>query len=173
MDKKLNPTKYMTTLALLVAVSVVVSILESMIPPIVPVPGVKMGLSNIIILWTMYSFSNRSAFMVLIARILITSIFAGQMTGMIYSLSGGIMCFFAMSVLKKFLSVKYMVIVSVFGALFHNLGQLIAANFVLNGAVWYYGPYLVISAMVSGAFTGLCAYYLKKHIIMGDKNEGI
>lgn len=86
----LSHTQRLTRLALLTAIALIIFIIEAQIPPLVAIPGVKMGLANIITLVTLYSFGRRDALMVLLVRIVLGSIFSGQMMTLLFSLSGGL-----------------------------------------------------------------------------------
>lgn len=153
--------KKMVTLALFTTVALTIYLLESVIPTVVPIPGVKLGLSNIITLYVMIKYGNKDAFLVLITRILLASIFAGQMMSLLYSLLGGCLCFSAMCIINKLLHNRYIYITSVIGAIFHNVGQLIAAMLVLQSvSVLAYFYILLISGVVTGLFTGLCTHFL-------------
>lgn len=151
----------MVTLALFTTVALTIYLIESLIPTLVPIPGVKLGLSNIITLFIMIKYGSKDAFLVLITRILLASIFAGQMMSLLYSLLGGCLCFLAMHLINKLLYNKYTYVTSVIGAIFHNIGQLIAAMLVLQSAsVMVYFFILLVSGVVTGLFTGLCTHFL-------------
>jgi len=145
---------------------------------VVPVPGIKLGLSNIITLYVMIKYGNKDAFLVLITKILLTSIFGGQMMSLLYSLLGGCLCFLAMGIMNKLLQNRYIYITSVIGAIFHNIGQLIAAMLVLQSvSVLAYFYILLVSGVVTGLFTGLCTHFLivqfRKIKSKHDKNNQI
>ena len=154
-------TKKLITLALLCAIALIIFIIELQIPPIVPIPGVKMGLANIVTLFALGLFSPYEAFLILIVRIILGSVFSGQVMSIAYSLAGGIFCFITMSILFKFKKTIPVWVISIFGAITHNIGQ-IAAAIVLTSTyqVIYYLPVLIISGIISGAFTGITAQIL-------------
>ena len=151
-------TKKLCTLALLTAAALVIFVAEAQIPPIIAVPGVKLGLSNIIVLLTMYIYGRREAAAVLGLKIILGSIFAGQLMSFFYSAAGGVLCLAAMSLLKTFLTEKQIWATSAFGAVAHNIGQLIAAIAILGTEklAWYL-PVLLASGVITGVFTGLCS----------------
>lgn len=162
-------TKKLTALSMLTAIALIIFIIEAQLPPLAPIPGIKMGLANVITLFTMVCFGRKEAFTVLILRIVLGSIFAGQMMSLIYSMAGGILCFLAMSLAIKIFKENRLWIVSVFGALAHNIGQVIAAAAVTS--TWQvvgYLPVLAVSAVITGAFTGLAASLAVKHGIMAS-----
>lgn len=136
-------------------------LLESMIPPLLPIPGIKLGLANIITLILLVNGTWKDALTVLIVRILLGSIFAGQMMSFLYSLTGGLACLFVMALLHRFLGAKLLWFTSIMGAIAHNTGQIVTAAIILgSGYVFYYYPYLIISGIITGLFTGLAAFYL-------------
>ena len=145
------------TLALLTAAALVIFVAEAQIPPIIAVPGVKLGLSNIIVLLTMYIYGRREGAVVLGLKIVLGSIFAGQLMSFFYSAAGGLLCLGVMSLLKGMLTEKQIWATSAFGAAAHNIGQLIVAIAILGTEklVWYL-PVLLASGIITGLFTGLC-----------------
>ena len=98
-------TRKLTTLSLLAAIALALYAVESALPPIVPIPGIKLGLSNIITLVVLWKYSAKDAFFVLLVRILLATMFFGQAMSLLYSLSGGILCLFAMLLVKLLLPV--------------------------------------------------------------------
>ena len=109
-------TKRLVFLSLLCAAALIIFIVELQIPPIVPVPGVKMGLANIITLIVLLFFSPGEAFMVLMVRIILGALITGRISALYYSLSGGAACFLVMSLLLRFFKNKMPLwVISVFG----------------------------------------------------------
>lgn len=135
-------TRKLTTLSLLAAIALALYAVESALPPIVPIPGIKLGLSNIITLVVLWKYSAKDAFFVLLVRILLATMFFGQAMSLLYSLSGGILCLFAMLLVKLLLHGNYLFLASMTGAVFHNLGQ-IGVAFLLTfvPAVLVYLPF--------------------------------
>ena len=157
-------TKKLTALAMLAALSLVIFIIEAQIPPIVPVPGIKLGLANVVTLVTISMFGRKEAFCVLALRITLGAVFTGQMMSLIYSASGGLLCFIAMALLFGVFKDERLWVTSVFGAVAHNTGQLLTAYAVTRvAAVFWYAPMLMISAIVTGAFTGVLAMLILKN----------
>lgn len=154
----LSHTQRLTRLALLTAIALIIFIIEAQIPPLVAIPGVKMGLANIITLVTLYGFGRRDALMVFLVRIVLGSIFSGQMMTLLFSLSGGLLCYVVCALLYQHMPLKRLWLLSMIGAVCHNIGQLAAAAFVLGtGDVFWYLPVLLLSGLISGCFTGLVA----------------
>ena len=158
-------TKKLTFMALLLAIALTIFVVEAHIPPIVPIAGVKLVLANIVTLAALVWLGRGEAFTILILRIILGSIFAGQAVSFMYSLGGGIMCFLVMAVALRLLGREKLWVVSVFGALSHNVGQIIVAM-VLAGTVGVaaYLPVLIISGVITGAATGLAAQLLTERI---------
>ena len=153
-------TRKITTLSLLATIALALYAVESALPPIVPVPGIKLGLAHIITLVVLWKYSARDAFFVLLVRILLATMFFGQIMSLLYSLSGGLLCLLAMLLVKRLLHGHYLFLASMTGAVFHNLGQ-IAVAFLLTGvpAVLVYLPFLLLSGLITGLFIGLCARF--------------
>ena len=153
-------TKRLSLSAILAAMAMILSYIEALIPMPVPVPGIKLGLSNIITLVVLWKYSAKDAFFVLLVRILLATMFFGQAMSLLYSLSGGILCLFAMLLVKLLLHGNYLFLASMTGAVFHNLGQ-IGVAFLLTSvpAVLVYLPFLLLSGLVTGLFIGLCARF--------------
>lgn len=157
--------KRLTLLAVYTTIALTIFTAESFLPPLLPLPGIKLGLSNIVTLWLLMHTKARDALCVLLARIFLASFFAGQMISLLYSLAGGLLCFAAMSLFFRFLSDRYMVFISIFGALSHNIGQIIIAILITQlPSMLAYLPVLAISGIATGTFTGLCVFYLKRHL---------
>lgn len=153
--------KKMTTMALLTAAALVISLIESQIPPLVPIAGVKLGLANTVTLFALFVLSRRETLCILVMRILLGSVFSGRVSGFIYSFSGGMLCFAVTALLKRFFDKKTVWFLGVVGAVFHNVGQLAAAVLVTGTKeIMIYFPVLLASAVITGTFTGACAQIL-------------
>lgn len=158
-------TKKITYMALLTALALIIFVLESYIPVPVPIPGVKLGLANIITLYALWTLRPREAFFILITRIVLGSIFAGQLMSLLYSLGGGLLCFILTLASRRVLSEQQIWISSVIGAIAHNAGQILVAIAVTSTpGVAVYLPLLLISAIVTGCFTGFAAQQLYLHM---------
>ena len=158
-------TRRLSELALLTAVSLIMFIIEMQLPPIVPVPGVKLGLANIITVYAVYAYTPKEAALIFTVRIIIGSLFSGNIMGLIFSVCGGLLCLGGMILIKKFTDIKMIVFASVAGAVLHNIGQTAAAIVVMKTtAVIYYLPFLLFSGCIAGAFTGVCALLIIKRL---------
>lgn len=152
-------TKALTQIALLTAMALIIFMVEAQIPLPVPVPGVKLGLSNVITLFALWTLGRRAAGLVLLVRIILGSFVAGNLMTMAYSLSGGVLCFLLMALMKPLFSQQQIWVLSIFGAMAHNVGQLMIAVIITGtpSIVLPLGPVLLLSGIVTGLFTGLCA----------------
>ncbi len=156
-------TKKLVQLSLLTAIALSIFIVELQIPNPLPLPGIKLGLANIVTLYVIYRYRAKEALLVLMARIILGSLFSGNLMAIMYSLGGGICCFIVMSVLHGKIEEKYIFIVSILGACAHNIGQIIIAIFITKTlAIMMYLSWLLLSAMITGLFIGLCTQYLLK-----------
>lgn len=154
-------TRKLTLMAVLTAIALTIFIAESQIPPVVPVPGVKLGLSNVITLIVMAYLGRKEAGIVLLVRVIMGSIFAGSVSSLLFSITGGAFAYLVMALLIGLFPGKMIWVVSVFGAIAHNTGQLAAAIFVTGTpGLIYYGAALLASAIITGAFTGFAAAHL-------------
>lgn len=149
---------------LLIAVAFVLSWVEVQIPYFFAIPGIKLGLTNLVVLIALYKLSAQDAFAINIIRILLVSITFGNMASLPYSAAGGILSFLVMFLLKQFTS-SSMKFVSVFGGISHNAGQIIVAMIVLENAkiVWFL-PYLWLSGIAAGIVIGLISEFITKRI---------
>lgn len=156
----------LTSLALFTTLAMGIFAVESAIPPLIMVPGVKLGLANIITLVVLKTYSKKDAFIVLLARILLSTMLFGQAMSFFYSLAGGVCCFLAMCLIDHLLQGHFLYLTSVTGAIFHNLGQ-IAIAWLLTSVpgVLAYLPFLLISGIITGLFTGLCAQFSLRYLL--------
>lgn len=158
-------TKKLTLLAMYTTIALTIFVAESALPPLLPIPGVKLGLANIVTLWVLLSGSFKDALCVLLLRIVMGSIFAGQMVSFAYSLSGGLLCLLVMALLYRLLGEKQLIAISIMGSVFHNIGQLLMAWVILQSlSVFTYLPILLVSGIAAGAFTGMCTKLTYKRI---------
>lgn len=155
--------KKLTELSLLTATALIIFIVELRIPNIVPIPGVKLGLANIITIYAVYHFKASETAMLVMVRIFLGSIFGGNVSALIYSFSGAVLCLLGMLLLRRIIPINYIWLCSIIGAILHNVGQISAAVFVTRTtAVLSYMPILVVSGCIAGLFTGLCAQIIVK-----------
>lgn len=158
-------TKKLTLLALFTTISLAVYAIESAIPPLVPIPGIKLGLANIVTLILLQYFSVKEATLVLVARILLSTLLFGQAMSLIYSFAGGLLSLLLMAAVMRLLQTKMTFLTGAVGGLTHNLGQLIAAFLITSTAgVFAYLPFLILSGILTGLFTGLCAGFAGRYL---------
>jgi heptaprenyl diphosphate synthase len=159
-----NDTRKLTLISVLIAVAMILSYVESLIPAFVAVPGVKMGLSNIATVFALYTLGWPYAVCVSLVRVLLSSLLFGNFVSLIYSISGAALALLAMILLKK-LNLFSSVGVSVCGGVMHNAGQIIAACIVMeDAAISLYLIPLIISGTLSGILIGLVSGILVERI---------
>ena len=127
-------TKRLTRDALLTAIALTIFIVETQIPVIVPVPGIKLGLANIVTVYAMFAVGPKDTLGILLARVLLGGIFAGQLMTLMFSLCGGLLCYAVMLLLRRVLTKKQIWVCGAVGAVVHNIGQILAA-IVVYGTV--------------------------------------
>lgn len=160
-----TPVRRMTRCALLTAIALTIFMAEAQLPAPIPIPGVKLGLANIVTVYAIYLLGPGDTLMILFARVFLGAVFSGQMMTLLYSLGGGLACYLALLVLRHIFSKDQLWLCSPLSALFHNLGQLaVAAAVAKSWAVLAYLPYLLLAGMAAGLFTGLCAQFLIRRL---------
>lgn len=164
MRKTTLDTKRMVTLSALIAVAMILSYIESLVPAFVAVPGVKMGLSNIATVFALYALGWPYAICVSVVRVFLSTLLFGNFVSLIYSLSGAALALLAMILLKK-LNTFSSIGISVAGGVCHNAGQIIAACIVMeNAAISLYIIPLIISGTLAGVVIGVLAGMLVERI---------
>lgn len=150
----------LTVLALFTTLSLAIYAVESAIPPLVPIPGVKLGLANIVTLVLLHCASPRDAFLALIARILLSALLFGNALSLLYSLLGGSFSLLAMMLGARLLQKRLVFLTGALGGLAHNMGQLLIALIVTaTPGIAAYLPFLILSGILTGLFTGLCGEF--------------
>ena len=159
-DKVKARVKRLTLDAALTAVALTVFIVELQLPPIIPaIPGIKLGLANVITLVAVFLLRPSDATAIQYTRIVVGCLFAGRVTAMAYSLAGGTLCLVVMLLCRRVLADRQAWAASVAGALAHNAGQLAVAAIMLGtpGIAAVYAPVLALAGTVAGIFTGAAA----------------
>ena len=155
--------KQLAAAGMLTAAALIVFVIEAQIPPIVPIPGIKLGLSNVVTLAAIRMVGKVWGSAVHILRIVLGSLFTGQAVSFLYSISGGVCCLIVMLLLTSFLSNRWLWLISAISAVVHAGAQLVTAAIVMwTKSVLVYAPLILISAIVTGVFTGLCVQFLFK-----------
>ena len=149
---------------MLVASALILSFVESQIPPIVPIPGVKLGLANIVTLFALYKLGAPSALTVAVVRVSLSSLLFGSVSSFAYAMGGALLSFAVMLLLKK-LGWFATFTVSIAGAVAHNIAQICVSMLILQTeVVIYYLPTLLISGIITGAVIGIIGAVLLKKL---------
>ena len=158
-------TKTLVFLSLFTAVAMVLSYIEAILPPIwSAIPGIKIGLPNIIIIFLLYRMSVKSAAAVSLVRILLSALLFGNAVTLLYSLAGAILSLTVMAVLKK-IDRFSMIGVSIVGGVFHNLGQILMAMLILETAeIGYYMIILTVTGTIAGVLVGILGALLTRYM---------
>ena len=154
-------------IGLLVAQALALYTIESMIPVPFIAPGAKLGLANLITVIALYTLnSKKDVFLVILLRLLLSTMFGGNLSTFMYGVTGAILSYLAMILVKTLGKDKVSIIgVSASGALFHNVGQLIVASAIVhNIAIMLYLPILSIAGVATGIFIGISANFIVNHI---------
>lgn len=158
----MSKTKKLVFISLLIAQAMILSFIENSIPFSLSIMGAKLGLANIISLTALYMFGLKEAFIIVFMRTFITDILFGSMQRFLFSISGGILSVIIMYIVLKIFKDRISIIgVSVFGALFHSIGQIaMAAVVIQNIKIAVYLPYLGGISVVTGIFVGISSKYM-------------
>ena len=150
--------------AILIALAMIFSYVEVLIPFHFGIPGIKLGLANLVVVIAIYILKPAQVMVISVARIVLVSFLFGNMSSMLYSLAGGILSFFVMLLLKKIKGFS-MLGVSIAGGVSHNVGQLLLAAVVVeNMSVFYYMPVLLVAGVITGMLIGVVAKKVSVHI---------
>ena len=157
-------TQKLTVMALTTTIALVLSFIESQIPAFVAVPGVKMGLANIAIVYALYRLGWKEAAIISLIRVVLVSLLFGSAASFLYSLAGAVLSLLGMALLKK--TGKFTeIVVSVAGGVLHNIGQIAMASIILEtDALRYYLPFLLVSGILAGVVIGLISGILIRRI---------
>ena len=160
--------KKLTTMALLCAIALTSFMVEARIPPLLPIPGIKLGLSNIVTVFAVFVLGSREAAAILLVRVFLGSVFAGNFSIIFYSAAGGACAILVTILLRRILTEKQLWVAGCLGAVAHSVGQMIMA-ILLTGtpSLAVYLPIMIVCSIITGLFTGLCAQILVnrgKHI---------
>ena len=151
----------LTLMALLTAIALTIFMIEAQIPAPVPVPGVKLGLSNIVTVFAVFVLGSKEAAMILAARIFLGAVFSGNFSTIFYSGAGGLCAILVTIGLKNILTAKQLWVAGALGAVAHSVGQMAAAVVITQtpGLIAYL-PIMTACSILTGLFTGLCAQLL-------------
>ena len=153
--------KKLTVMGLLCAIALTIFMIEAQIPALVPLPGVKMGLSNIVTVFAVFVMGPVEAAVILAGRIFLGAVFAGNFSTILYSAAGGFLAIGVTILLRKVLTEKQMWVAGCVGAVAHSIGQMAMAVLITGtpGLVVYL-PIMIVCSIITGIFTGLCAQVL-------------
>ena len=169
-------TQKLTRLALLAAASVVLGYMESIICALMPLPpGIKLGLANTVVLYSIYTIGVSGSIMLIILKVILTGFMSGNLAAaFFYSMGGAVLSLISMLLVKNLGRDKVSIVgVSVVGAVFHNIGQLLVASLLLGTpGLMFYAFVLMISAVITGTLTGLAGNQVLRVLsVPGDKGR--
>lgn len=157
-------TKRLALMGLLTALGMIAGYIEFLIPIPIGIPGVKPGLANIVIVWALYTLTPVEALCVNLMRIILSGFLFGNLSMILYSLSGAAASFLAMLLAKKS-GIFSICGVSIVGGVMHNVGQLLMAMLVLESVnLVYYGPVLLTAGVITGLLIGIVSSEVKKRV---------
>ncbi len=148
----------------MIALALIMSFVESMIPMPIAIPGIKIGLANIVIVFALYSMGEKQAIWISICRIILSSFLFGSMAAMLYSLGGAVVSLGTMCLFKK---TKWfsLIGISVIGGVMHNVGQITVAIFITSfKTILFYIPFLLLAGVITGLMIGIIANEVKRRI---------
>ena len=150
-------TKKIAVLALAIALAMILSFVESQIPAFVAIPGVKIGLANIAVVFVLYKLGWKEAVLISLVRVFMVSMLFGTLVSLFYSVAGAVLSLTGMVLLKK-TGLFSTVAVSVTGGVLHNVGQILMACLLLEtNVIVYYLPFLILSGVIAGVVIGVVA----------------
>ena len=157
-------TKKIAVLALAIALAMILSFVESQIPAFVAIPGVKIGLANIAVVFVLYKLGWKEAVLISLVRVVMVSMLFGTLVSLFYSVAGAVLSLTGMVLLKK-TGLFSTVAVSVTGGVLHNVGQILMACLLLEtNVIVYYLPFLILSGVIAGVVIGVVAAIMVKRV---------
>lgn len=151
----------MTRLGLLTAIALTIFMIEAQIPSPVPLPGVKLGLANIVTVFTVFALGPGDGCAVLASRIFLGAVFAGNFSTIFYSAAGGACAVLVTILLRSILKPNQLWVAGCFGAVAHSIGQMgMAVVLMGTPSLAVYLPVMIVISVITGTFTGLCAQFL-------------
>ena len=157
--------KDITRMALLTAIALTIFMVEAQLPGLVPVPGIKLGLANIVTVYAVFTLGSGKAAMILTARVFLGAVFSGQMSTILYSGAGGALSILVTILSRKVLTGKQIWVAGVLGAIAHSVGQMaVAIGVTLTPGLIAYLPVMILIGIFTGAFTGFCAQLLTERL---------
>lgn len=158
-----NKIKQIAMMSILIALSFVLSYVDSLIVLPFGIPGIKLGIANIAIIYTLYKIGAKEAIVVSILRLVLSSILFGSVLTFLYSLVGAVLSLSLMIILKKYTNLA-LITISISGAVLHNIGQIIVAVIVMaTKEIVFYLPILIITGILSGIGVGILSVLTIKY----------
>ena len=149
---------------LLLATMLVLGYVESLLPAVAGVPGIKLGLSNSVLIFAVYMLDIPTAWVLMVLKVMLSGLMFGGFNTILYAMAGGVLSMLVMSVFSRFPSL-HPIVVSMTGAVMHNVGQVAVAMLLLHTPqLLYYMAVLIFVGMACGALTGVCASSVMKHL---------
>ncbi len=164
MSKPRLSTRQLALCSMLLTLMLVLSWVESLFPPLMGIPGIKLGLSNGVLIFAVYMLSLPTAWVLMLLKVLLSALFLGSVAALPYALAGGVLSLLFMSLLSR---VRWIhpITVSIVGGIMHNAGQILMAMIVLHTMqLVYYMAVLMLSGILFGALTGISATLVMKHL---------
>ena len=156
-------TKEITRMALLTAIALTIFMVEAQLPGLAPVPGIKLGLSNIVTVFAVFTLGSWEAALILAGRIFLGAVFAGNFSTILYSAAGGTLAILTTIALKKLIKEAQLWVAGCLGAIAHSIGQMaVAIAITATPGLAIYLPVMIGCSIITGTFTGLCAQFLVK-----------
>ena len=157
-------TKKVAVMAMAIALAMILSFVESQVPALVTVPGVKLGLANIAVVFALYKLGWKEAVLISLIRVFLVSLLFGNVASLFYSIAGAVLSLTGMILLRRIKALST-VAVSVAGGVLHNVGQIAMACILLEtNVIKYYLPFLILSGTVTGVVIGLLAAIMIKRV---------
>ena len=151
----------LTQMAMLTAIALTIFMIEAQIPPVVPIPGVKLGLANIVTVFAVFAMGPKEAASILFVRIFLGAVFAGNFSTILYSGAGGACAILVTIGLRRILTTQQLWVAGALSAIGHSVGQMAMAIAVTaTPGLAVYLPVMIVCSVITGVFTGLCAQLL-------------
>ena len=151
----------LTLMALLTAIALTIFMIEAQIPALVPIPGIKLGLANIVTVFAVFALGPGEAASILFCRIFLGAVFAGNFSTILYSGAGGLCAILVTIGLRKLLTMQQLWVAGALGAVAHSLGQMaMAIAITATPSLAMYLPVMILCSLITGVFTGLCAQFV-------------
>jgi len=161
MKNKLS-VKKIAIIAIFISLALILSYVDSLIPLTIMVPGIKIGLANVVIIFSLYMLGFNTALFISIIRVILSSVLFGSILTFAYSMTGAMLSILVMVILKNKVKLSTLTI-SIIGAVMHNIGQILMAIILMNTKeIIYYLPILMITGMISGTIIGIISALLIK-----------